>query len=217
MTTLYEELGLSPDATPEEIKAAHRQAVKRTHPDAGGDEAKFHRVQLAYNVLSNPGQRERYDQTGSEDPVDPEALLRAQALTTVTSKLATFVTEASVDPRYFDVVVGIRELLLADRRNIEAASKDCVGKQLRLRQFQRRLKCKEGEDRIGPTIEAQVAQLGEQTVHLETQLRIVAAALELAAEYVYETDAKPPMTMNQASMHPGTWNRMSPGFFGNID
>ncbi len=35
--TLYEVLGVCPDATDDQIKTAWRTAAKATHPDAGGD------------------------------------------------------------------------------------------------------------------------------------------------------------------------------------
>lgn len=37
----FEALGLSPTASPEEVKAAYRAAARRTHPDVGGDEESF--------------------------------------------------------------------------------------------------------------------------------------------------------------------------------
>ncbi|MCR5724865.1 MAG: J domain-containing protein [Treponema sp.] len=46
------ELELSPDASAEEIKKAHRTLASRYHPDnAGGDSARFMRIQDAYEYL----------------------------------------------------------------------------------------------------------------------------------------------------------------------
>lgn len=42
------ELGVSPDATREEIKTAYFTLVRREHPDRGGDPERFHRIQRAY-------------------------------------------------------------------------------------------------------------------------------------------------------------------------
>ena len=47
-------LRLPPTATPDEIKAAWREAVKVLHPDAGGDPAKFDLVNKAYETLMAP-------------------------------------------------------------------------------------------------------------------------------------------------------------------
>ncbi|MDQ4129718.1 MAG: J domain-containing protein [Actinomycetota bacterium] len=67
MADLYAVLGVGPDATQEEIKRAYRRRAREVHPDAGGDEDAFKRVTRAYQVLSDPERRARYDRFGEED------------------------------------------------------------------------------------------------------------------------------------------------------
>src|SRR3954467_1801673 len=60
----YEALGLSPSATEEEVRRAHRRMVMRYHPDRNDDPAaglRFQEVQEAYRVLSDPARRARLD------------------------------------------------------------------------------------------------------------------------------------------------------------
>ena len=61
----YEVLGVDRDAPPEEIKRAFRRLARATHPDANPDdpsaEARFRQVAEAYEVLSDPEKRARYD------------------------------------------------------------------------------------------------------------------------------------------------------------
>lgn len=75
-TEYYDILGIEPTATPAEIKKAYRKKAMQTHPDKHPDDpdaqTKFQAVGEAYQVLSDPGLRSKYDQFGKEDAV-PQA------------------------------------------------------------------------------------------------------------------------------------------------
>lgn len=64
----YEVLGVSKDASGDEVKKAYRRAALKFHPDKnpGNKEAeeKFKEATEAYQVLSDPGNRQKYDQFG---------------------------------------------------------------------------------------------------------------------------------------------------------
>jgi chaperone protein DnaJ len=61
----YEVLGVSKNASEDEIKKAFRKAAVKYHPDKeGGDEAKFKEINEAYEVLKDKQKRQRYDQFG---------------------------------------------------------------------------------------------------------------------------------------------------------
>lgn len=53
VATAFSELGLSPGADVEEVRAAYRERVKDVHPDQGGDEEAFKRVREAYATARN--------------------------------------------------------------------------------------------------------------------------------------------------------------------
>jgi molecular chaperone DnaJ len=70
MADHYETLGVSRTATPDEIKKAYRRLAREYHPDAnpGDSEAaeRFKHISHAYEVLSNPEKRSRYDRFGDD-------------------------------------------------------------------------------------------------------------------------------------------------------
>jgi molecular chaperone DnaJ len=71
---LYEILGVRRDAAPAEIKAAYRKLARTLHPDVNGDAAdqeRFKEITGAYEILSDPAKRRRYDEFGSAGPGAP--------------------------------------------------------------------------------------------------------------------------------------------------
>lgn len=66
----YQILGVSRDASEKEIKQAYRRLARKHHPDLNpGDksaEARFKEINAAYEVLSNPEKRKKYDQFGEQ-------------------------------------------------------------------------------------------------------------------------------------------------------
>jgi hypothetical protein len=61
MKNYYEILGVSHEASAQEIKKAYRALAKEHHPDMGGDAEKFKEIQQAFDILSDETKRARYD------------------------------------------------------------------------------------------------------------------------------------------------------------
>ena len=83
----YDVLGVGRDADSKEIQRTYRKLARKYHPDFNKDpdaEQKFKEISEAYDVLSDPKTRKKYDAFGHDwkhvpDDVDPEAWKRAQA------------------------------------------------------------------------------------------------------------------------------------------
>src|SRR2546423_10478827 len=78
VTDLYEVLGVSQDASDEDIKRAYRKLARELHPDVNQHdpqaEGRFKEVGAAYEVLSDPAKRRQYDmwgQTGGQPDLFP--------------------------------------------------------------------------------------------------------------------------------------------------
>jgi curved DNA-binding protein len=82
----YDALGVSRTAGADEIQRAYRKLARQNHPDVNKDpgaEERFKEVSEAYQVLSDPEQRKRYDAFGEDfrrvpPDVDPEEWARAR-------------------------------------------------------------------------------------------------------------------------------------------
>jgi curved DNA-binding protein len=83
----YQILGIPRNASQEEIQRAYRKLARAYHPDINSDpvaEDRFKEVSEAYNVLSDPATRRRYDAFGPDfrqipDDTDPDAWRRSRA------------------------------------------------------------------------------------------------------------------------------------------
>jgi curved DNA-binding protein len=82
----YEALGVPRSASQDEIQRAYRKLARQYHPDVNKDpeaEDRFKEISEAYDVLSDPDQRKRYDAFGADfrqvpEGVDPQAWRRAR-------------------------------------------------------------------------------------------------------------------------------------------
>lgn len=110
-TDLYEVLGINRDASKEDIKNAYRARVKETHPDHGGDQESFERVNKAYRILNDAPSRAQYDDTG--DIVDKTSLIKDEALECLAVLVAAAVASSGVSDGFDEskVIDGLKTVL----------------------------------------------------------------------------------------------------------
>jgi DnaJ-class molecular chaperone len=104
--TYFAILGITPNATPEEIRSAYRRLAKKFHPDRfEGGSGRFRQIQEAYSILGNSSKRSAYKQSlekasghsfaGAAHGLQPEPLVRKQRPMTAGKKRSrqTWVSE----------------------------------------------------------------------------------------------------------------------------
>jgi molecular chaperone DnaJ len=101
-SNVYDTLGVPANASQAEVKRAYRKLARLHHPDRdSGDAARFHEIQAAYDVLSDPAERDRYDHlraTPTRVPTRPP---------TRGSRAATIDIRVDVGHVFEDVVNGV--------------------------------------------------------------------------------------------------------------
>lgn len=199
MTTLYATLGINPTATAAQIKAAYRKSARKHHPDKGGDEAKFKQIQHAYEALSDPERRARYDATGDTgsnvDNGDRELL--SELMNIATQIIDTFPVE-SVD------LVG--EMT----KHLNNAKSQC-NQQLRANQKMvenrnqaiKRLTCEDSVNLISEGLKSQISQIETHSAVVEQQLVKIDKLIEMVGKFSYRRDIILPKV--QPNLGPGTW------------
>jgi curved DNA-binding protein CbpA len=182
MNNLYEELEVERDATPAQIKSAYRKLVKKHHPDKGGDAEKFNRVQLAFDVLSNPARRTRYDRTGRTDEikVTPQAVQSMISQTVVAIVNAQRPDGSTDDPTWDNIKQRVLTTIRDGRRGLHISLSGVNKRITRLDKLAKRFKSKTKEDPVGDAF----AELRESLIREKHQLDD-AVEMNLALEKIF--------------------------------
>lgn len=187
---LHDELELSEDATPEQVKAAFRAAAAKLHPDLpGGDEAAFKRVNHAYLILSDPDKRKEYERTGQENTASPAERENAMALELIAKSLHEIVKMAEFDPALHDPVKAVRKMIKLERKEAEneITAVDTVLK--KLRKTYKRLKRKgKGAGKAEAILDAMGRDTQQQKEKAERRVRVCIKATAVLSDYDYEID-----------------------------
>lgn len=193
MSDLYEVLGVPRDATPDQIKKAYRHLAKTHHPDTGGDAEAFRRISHAFEVLSDPARRAKYDATGDDTQTpDPEASRRAQVFAIVRTIISGLVTGSNEDPAYTDFRARILRDLAHRRQSMETDKVNVLHSITRVRRFLGRFRPDEGENLIEDIIRQDLAELEKRVKVIEDGLELHERVTQFFLGYRYEVD---PMEM----------------------
>lgn len=188
MSRLYEMLGVEKDATLKDIKAAYRAKSKKAHPDAGGHEVEFNTLKLAFDILSNPARRERYDRTGrtDESPVTPQAI-RGMIANTVRAIVTAQRPDGTTDnPEWDDIKQKVILTILDGRRAVANLRVETQRKIKRVNQLLSRFKSRTEEDPVGDALREELKKLEEEMRGHEDALEMSRELEAAFRQYDYE-------------------------------
>lgn len=104
MEDYYDVLGVTRDATKEEIKKVFRKLAHKYHPDKGGDEENFKAINRAYQTLSSDEKRFNYDNE-KEDPYVTEDVYEEGS----SQSQSFYQADASYDKRGTTIIENITD------------------------------------------------------------------------------------------------------------
>ena len=183
--SLYDNLELPPDANAAAIRAAYLKKRSKAHPDKGGSKEAFHPIQLAYDVLSDPQRRERYDKEGTVDSGAANELLSNLA------QLLIGIIEAghhSPLQAARQTIIDQKHSLMQQRANREQA----------IAKFERaaaKLKRKgDGENLLGAILAGHITQNRTGISNCDKTLALCDQMLLTLEDYEYEVANPQPMS-----------------------
>lgn len=190
MTEYYDWLGVSTDATDEEIRVAYRKKAKKLHPDReGGNAAEMAKVNKAYDVLGNPKKRLTYDRTGGDSQHSIDAQANNMVITAVMGWLANDHTVGR------DMVLDVQQHFNRELAQVESQITAHTGTLGKLTKRLRRLKhTGKSPDIIRMAAEHRILEIKQLTEQLKDQGGVIERAKLLLSDYKFEREASETMT-----------------------
>ena len=194
---LYDILGVSREATPEEIKAAYRRAAMEHHPDRniGSEDAareKFQAVQNAYDVLSDPEKRAFFDQNGAAPSrkMDEWAALKEDAI----QIFMEAVSSSGPNPSQQDLIGLMEQIIMGKQMTLRQAlqqSESMIAKLEKLIPRVGRKADAPGPNVISGFIEADVAAKRQQNERTREMIAHGEKLLEYVRTYTFDREPPP--------------------------
>lgn len=174
----YEVLGVAKDAQLKTIKAAYRKLSSTQHPDAGGKREDFERSKLAFDILSDPDRRKRYDTSGrTDETAATPARIKLFIQETMRSVVAAARPDGSSDDPVFEnikdkIILTIHGARVTIKQQIFTAQRKVERAQRMIERFKFK---GEGEDLVGDALRVEKA-------NWEKELKTHQDAMELSQE-----------------------------------
>lgn len=184
--TLYEILGVPTHATDKEVKTAYRSLAKTHHPDTGGSPEQFQKIAHAYEVLSDPERRQRYNETGYDGSQPDNS---GAALHTMMSVFDRAISTAEAQGRLelSDLIAMARRFLQDDMRAGQRGTASLRRQIATHEQVLSRLKFKgDGEDFLSRQLRDTIERVKADIASNDLKIQVLTEAGKLLDAYSYE-------------------------------
>jgi curved DNA-binding protein CbpA len=174
----YDTLGVARDASLQDVKRAYRKASSAAHPDKGGSDDLMAKVNAAYDVLSDPERRKRYDATGEDKKIET---LDCAARDLLLQGLARAI-ELDGDP--------IAQTRRAIASSVERTERDRAAAHAKIARLEARRKtvaAREGPNLVHGLIDQQIAQLRAQLPQMDHFVKTLTRAREMLDLHEYQS------------------------------
>ncbi len=172
MTDHYKILGVPRDADIDTIKRAYREKASKAHPDReGGSPEMMAAINLAYETLSDPDKRKRYDRTGYDGPEKDFNSLAEQALMQLIDGYLNEEREfrGNLIERFRGTVQNSNENLRAAKEKLEQRMKKLERDRVRLK----------GPPIIGHMVDEKIRLLHNGSERADEQIKVNGLVLDL--------------------------------------
>jgi len=178
---LYESLGVEKNATQKEIKAAFRQKMIELHPDKNDGEHvdEFYQVQTAYDVLSDPEEKQMYDETGNYS-TDPEFKKIRVKLYQIFSGIMFNLPESEC------IMSACRKQLRKDISLYEDKNRILNQRIRQVEKIAKRVKCKNKDNFILAALDSEI-EFGRDRINLhKCEIEFAEKVIEYSHNYEYD-------------------------------
>lgn len=166
----YETLGVSKDATPDQIKQARRKKAAQAHPDKGGSADEMAAVNRAYETLIDPVKRLTYDRTGQD----------SGPARTIDQEIVPIIIEAFRDVLLKDVKRGAiqhcRNLVAAKIESVETDQLKASVSREKLQSKRDKISVKSGENLFHHLVDQELGKIDQAMEQMARVLKVFKAA-----------------------------------------
>lgn len=183
--SFYEILGVDRNATHEEIKKAYRNLSKSNHPDKLGDASMQAKINIAWDVLSDPDKRKRYDSTGNFEDIN----FNGKMMSLLNQVLVQIVDNAD-DVTTIDIVASCRSYIDQLVKQSRTGIKNMERRLDRMEKVHKRLKTK-GNKAIILFVTTNIENAKKDIAAAKEETEFLLEVLVVLRDYTYEVDKMP--------------------------